>query len=58
MDGACFREWGRLIERRSDDLIEDAMIAAMARVHNLVVATRNERHFRLLEVDLFNPFNS
>lgn len=58
MDAACFREWGRLIERRSDDLVEDAMIAATARVHNLIVATRNERHFRILGVELFNPFKN
>lgn len=34
------------------------MIAAMARVHDLIVATRNERHFRQLGVRLFNPFES
>ncbi len=56
MDTACFREWGRLMRRKGDELIEDGMIAATARVHALVIATRNERDFRRLEVEFFNPF--
>jgi toxin FitB len=45
MDIAAFREWASLMHRRSDDLIEDAMIAATARVHGLKVVTRNIRDF-------------
>lgn len=56
MDAACFREWARLMHRRPRYFLEDAMIAATARVHQLVVATRNERDFRDLGVPLFNPF--
>jgi predicted nucleic acid-binding protein len=56
MDGQCFREWGRLMNGKPDRLVEDAMIAATARIHNLVVATRNERGFRDFEVSLLNPF--
>ena len=56
MDTTCFREWARLMHRKSADLIPDAMIAATARVHGLVVATRNERDFRELKVEVFNPF--
>lgn len=58
MDAACFREWGRIMHRKSDDLVEDGMIAATARVHNLVVATRNTEDFRNLKVELFNPFGT
>ncbi|HET9406115.1 MAG TPA: type II toxin-antitoxin system VapC family toxin [Candidatus Sulfotelmatobacter sp.] len=57
MDSACFREWARLMAGKSSVLLEDAMIAACARVHGLSVATRNERDFRHFQVDLFNPFN-
>jgi predicted nucleic acid-binding protein len=32
MDSACFREWARLMTGKSPNLIEDAMIAATARV--------------------------
>jgi predicted nucleic acid-binding protein len=58
MDGPCFREWGRLMHGKPDRLAEDAMIAATARINNLVVATRNERDFRDFEVSVLNPFKS
>jgi len=56
MDAQCFREWGRLMSGKSDTLVEDAMIAATARVHGLTVATRKERDFAALGVTLLNPF--
>ena len=56
MDAQCFREWARLMSGKADYLIEDAMIAATARVHGLIVATRNERDFLVLRVALLNPF--
>ncbi len=58
MDALCFREWGRLMDRKTDRLLEDAMIAATARVHDLVVATRNEGDFRQLAVRIVNPFKA
>ena len=57
MDAVAFREWARLKHRKSDTLIEDAMIAATARVHRLTVATRNVRDFREFGVELFDPFD-
>jgi hypothetical protein len=56
MDAMCFREWGRIIDRKPDELLEDAMIAATARVHHLIVATRNEADFKRLDVRILNPF--
>ena len=56
MDAACFREWARLKAGKPPDLIEDAMIAATARVHGLHVATRDEGDFRQLGLSPFNPF--
>lgn len=56
MDSACFREWARIKAGRSSDLIEDAMIAATARVHGLEIATRNQRDFQRLGITVFNPF--
>ena len=58
MNALCFREWARLMSSRRDDLLEDAMIAATARVHDLVVATRNERDFTSLDVQISNPFKT
>ena len=56
MDAPIFRRWARLMHGRSDDLIEDAMIAATAMVHNLIVVTRNVRDFARLDVRTLNPF--
>ena len=56
MDGPAFRCWARQMHRRSDHLIEDAMIAAIAVVHNLTVVTRNVRDFAQLGVPTLNPF--
>ena len=58
MDTACFREWGRIMDRTPEQLLEDGMIAATARVHGLVVATRNEKDFRRLDVQILNPFEA
>ena len=57
MDARAFRLWARLMHRRSDNLIEDAMIAATAAVHNLIVVTRNVRDFEGLAVQTLNPFD-
>ncbi len=56
MNAAAFREWGRLTHRKSDTLLEDAMIAATARLHNLIVVTRNVADFKALGVKTLDPF--
>jgi len=58
MDGATFRRWAQLMHGRSDDLIEDAMIAATAAVHGLTVVTRNVRDFRHFRVKTLDPFKA
>jgi len=58
MDAAVFRRWAQLTHRRSDTLIEDAMIAATALIHNLTVATRNVADFEALGLAPYNPFGS
>jgi predicted nucleic acid-binding protein len=56
MDASMFREWARLMAGKSDQLLEDAMIAATARVRGLVLVTRKIRDFEMFQVELFNPF--
>lgn len=58
MDGTIFRRWAQLMHGRSDDLIEDAMIAATAAVHGLIVVTRNVRDFRHFGVKTLDPFKA
>lgn len=58
MDARAFRCWAQLMHRQSDTLYEDAMIAAIAKVHHLTVVTRNVSDFSHFEVPLLNPFTS
>ena len=56
LDGPAFRCWAQLMHRQSDTLYEDAMIAAIAKVHQLTVVTRNVTDFKRFAVPLLNPF--
>lgn len=56
MNAACFRVAARLMHRRTGALMEDAMIAATAQVHDLIVVTRNLRDFATLGARTLDPF--
>ncbi|HEV7485905.1 MAG TPA: type II toxin-antitoxin system VapC family toxin [Thermoanaerobaculia bacterium] len=56
VDARVFRVCAKLMHRRPDHLFEDALIAATAIVHHLVVVTRNVRHFSVFPVDTLDPF--
>ena len=55
-DAAAFQEWARLMHGKRGALFVDAMIAATAKLHTLIVATRNTRDFSEFGVDLIGPF--
>ncbi len=56
MDTRVMRAWARLMAGRSEELIEDGMIAAVAVVHRLTVVTRNVKDFKSFGVEILNPF--
>ena len=58
MDVAAFRMWARLMHRSSDTLYEDAMIAAIAVVHNYTLVTRNVADFKHFGIRVVNPFTT
>lgn len=58
MDAATFRCWARLMHGRQDNLIEDAMVAATAMVHDLTVVSRNLRDFKPFGVRTLDPFRA
>jgi len=49
------QRWGRLSGELGHNSA-DLMIAATALEHNLIVATRNTRHFEPTQVSLINPY--
>jgi predicted nucleic acid-binding protein len=55
-DGRVIREWARLMHGRSERLIEDAILAATARIHGLTLVTRNTRDFKDFKVPVLNPW--
>ena len=57
IDGRVCREWARLMDGCPDRLMEEAMLAATARIHGLTLITRNTRDFKEFRVPLFNPFS-
>jgi predicted nucleic acid-binding protein len=55
-DASVFRLWAKLMQGQSDDLYEDALIAATAIRSELTVVTRNVRDFRRFDVPVLDPF--
>jgi toxin FitB len=55
-DAAIFRRHAIMMQGQSDDLWEDALIAATALEQGLTVVTRNTRDFEPFGVKLLNPF--
>jgi toxin FitB len=58
LDSAIFRTWAKFMHRKSDHMIEDALIAATAAVNGLTVVTRNVRDFERFGVKVVDPFRT
>jgi predicted nucleic acid-binding protein len=58
MDARSFREAARMMVGKQEDLFYDVMIAVTARLYGLTVATRNEKDFVPMGVQIINPFRS
>ena len=56
LDAAASREAARLLAGKPSHLLPDGMIAAIAKVNGLTVATRNTRDFESFAIPLVNPF--
>jgi predicted nucleic acid-binding protein len=56
LDAPAAQETARLMHGKSLDLLEDAMIAAIAKVNGLTIATRNTADFLSFGVPQVNPF--
>jgi predicted nucleic acid-binding protein len=55
-DARAFRLTAKLMHKRSGELYEDAMIAAIANIHSLTIVTRNTRDFVHFGIRTLNPF--
>lgn len=55
VDGDVAETWGVISAARSLPIV-DALIAATARAHALVLATRNRRDFQDLGIEVFDPW--
>jgi toxin FitB len=60
IDADTATTWARLLadlHRRGRAMpVKDSLIAATARQHRLIVATRNTKHFQYAGVEVINPF--
>jgi len=55
VDQAVADEWGRMSAKQSIPTI-DALLAATAKVHAMILVTRNVAHVANLGADILNPF--
>ncbi|WP_041404902.1 type II toxin-antitoxin system VapC family toxin [Rickettsia massiliae] len=56
IDKEICEEWGELMSIDSTNAI-DALIAAQAKQSNMILVTRNIKHYNMFNIKIFDPFN-
>ena len=56
IDKEICEEWGELMSIDSTNAI-DAVIAAQAKQSNMILVTRNIKHYNMFNIKIFDPFN-
>lgn len=56
IDKEIFEEWGELMSIDGTNAI-DALIAAQAKQNNMILVTRNTKHYNMFNIKIFDPFN-
>lgn len=56
IDKEICEEWGELMSIDSTNVI-DALIAAQAKQSNMILVTRNIKHYNMFNIKIFDPFN-
>jgi predicted nucleic acid-binding protein len=57
IDQVVAREWGEALAQREKH-VDDAGFAATARIHDLILVTRNTRDVAMRRVSILNPYKS
>ncbi|HJD61357.1 MAG TPA: type II toxin-antitoxin system VapC family toxin [Rickettsia endosymbiont of Columbicola hoogstraali] len=56
IDKEICEEWGELMSIDGTNAI-DALIAAQAKQNNMILVTRNTKHYNMFNIKIFDPFN-
>lgn len=56
IDKEICEEWGELMSINGTNAI-DALIAAQAKQNNMILVTRNTKHYNMFNIKIFDPFN-
>ncbi|QQV75766.1 Toxin FitB [Rickettsia tillamookensis] len=56
IDKEICEEWGELMSIDGTNAI-DTLIAAQAKQNNMILVTRNTKHYNMFNIKIFNPFD-
>ncbi len=56
IDEEICEEWGELMSIDGTNPI-NTLIAAQAKQHNMILVTRNTKHYNMVNIKIFDPFS-